>query len=299
MRVGASYYPELSDRETWEKDLSVARGIGLSVLRCGEFSWSRLAPDSSRWETSWVEEFLSLAETLAFSVIWCTPSATPPPYLFDRWPDLTAVNEYNLPVPVGVRRNYCPSHEGYRDLCAETATRLAAEFGHHPAIAGWQVDNELAGDGFTCWCPRCQREFQAWLQKRYETLDHLAAAWKTDVWAQRYSRWEQIPIPHRAFAGSHSPALKLAWRRFRSDNWLAFYRVQADALRTAGITQPITTNFYNLNWDVPFDRWTWRPHLDVTGISHYFEDEVASRFELALLRGLDHKPLWVLEQKAG
>lgn len=298
MRTGASYYPELGSRPKWEADLAVAGETGLSVLRCGEFCWSRLSPRPGAWSTEWIEDFLDTAHRMDFSVIWCTPSATPPPYLFDRWPDLTAVDENNRPVPAGVRRNYCPSHEGYRELCATTAVRLASLIDTHPAVVGWQIDNELAGDGFTCWCPGCRSQFQRWLEARYGTLDALAAAWQSDVWSQRYSDWSQIPIPHRAFP-AHAPALKLAWRRFRSDNWLGFYRAQADALRTAGAARPITTNFFNLSWDMPFDRWSFRPHMDAIGISHYIEEEAGSALELALLRGLDEKPLWVLEQKAG
>lgn len=298
MKVGASYYPELSDRRQWESDLSTAYDLGLRALRCGEFAGSRLMPEPGKWDADWARQFLDLAGEKGFDVIWCTPSATPSPYLFDRWPGLEARNQDNQPVPPGVRRNYCPSHAGYRKSCVETVSRLAEEFDNHTAIVGWQIDNELAGDGFTCWCSRCGEAFQGWLKERYLNLDALNTAWETDLWAQRYTDWRQVPVPHAAF-GSHAPSLKLAWRRFRSDNWQAFYRIQAQALKFADVSTPVTTNFYNLSWDVPFDRWKWRDQIDVIGISHYLEDEMASRFELSLLRGLDEKPLWVLEQKAG
>jgi len=297
VKVGASYYPELSSPATWESDLRTVRDIGLCVLRCGEFAWSRLSPEPGAWDTRWARGFLDVAHALGFRIIWCTPSATPPPFLFDQWPDLHAVTHEGEEVPVGVRRQYCPAHEGYRALCADTAARLATDLGNHPAVIGWQVDNELAGCGFTCWCPRCGGEFQRWLMQRYGTLDALNAAWQTDVWAQRYSRWEQIPIPLKSF--NHAPSLKLAWRRFFSAHWLGFFRTQADALRRAGGLQPITTNFYAISWMVPFDQWAWRPHLDAIGIGHYVDDVTATAFEMALLRGLDTKPLWVLEQKAG
>ncbi|HEY8965376.1 MAG TPA: beta-galactosidase, partial [Candidatus Methylacidiphilales bacterium] len=299
MNIGASYYPELSDRATWESDLNVARDLGLRLLRCGEFSWSRWMPRSGAWEADWASSFLDLAASKGFQVVWCTPSATPPPSLFERWPDLRATTCDGLAVPVGVRRNACPSHDGYRELCGDVAGRIAEAIGSHPALLGWQIDNEIAGDGFTCWCPRCGEAFAAWLEARYGTLDALNAAWRTGVWSQHYAAWREVPIPHRAFP-SHAPALKLAWRRFRSDRWLAFHRTQRDALRRGGASaKPVTTNFYDLSWDVPFDQWAWRPHLDVLGQSLYAEDATAARFELALLRGLDGKAVWVLEQKAG
>jgi beta-galactosidase len=299
MKVGASYYPEVIAETEWERDLETGRKVGLSALRCGEFAWAALfSPDGKpTWE--WAHRFLDLAHRHSYEVVWCTPSATPPPYLFDRWPDLRATSHDGQVMTPGIRRHYCPSHPGYLHLCAETAASLAKEFGGKPAIHGWQVDNELAGDGFTCWCDRCGSAFQKWLEGRYGTLDQLNKAWQTSVWSQVYTRWEQIPVPLR-FRPSHAPALKLAWRRFRSDNWLNFYRRQADALRSNG-ARTVTTNFYNMTWDLPFDRWTWREHMDAMGVSHYLEQPVEHAFELAVLQGPrpGEKPLWVLEQKAG
>ena len=299
MKVGASYYPELSSPTVWAADLAVAHDLGLRALRCGEFAWARFAPEPDRWEDHWAVEFLDIAQKFEMEVIWCTPTATPPPYLFDRWPELAAMNQDQAYMPVGVRRQYCPSHEAYLELCADVCAKLAHSLGAHPAVVGWQVDNELAGDGFTCWCPRCGRAFQRWLEKEYSTLDALNEKWQTALWSQRYTQWSQVPIPHRAFSISHTPALKYAWRQFRSSNWLAFYRRQAEALRRGGVRQPVTTNFYNLEWDIPFDRWHWRPFLDAIGLSHYVEEETASRFDLAVSRGWGEKALWVLEQKAG
>lgn len=299
MQVGSSYYPELSGPSTWKADLATARSLGLTVFRCGEFAWSRLSPTENAWDCEWAVAFLDLAHEMGFKVVWCTPSATPPPYLFDRWPDLNAVTQENHVTPIGIRRNYCPSHAAYRQHCATTAGRLAKSLSSHPAIIGWQIDNEIAGDGFTCWCPHCQKTFQEWLEKRYGTLDHLNQSWQSGVWSKHYTAWNQIGIPQKLFAASHAPALKLAWRRFRSDNWLGFYQAQEQALRAAAVTQPITTNFFDLPWDIPFDHWAWRPHLDVMSLGLYVEDPITSQFEIALLRGLDEKRLWILEQKAG
>jgi beta-galactosidase len=299
MKVGASYYPETLPRSEWERDLATGREIGLSCLRCGEFAWAALCPDEGAWTPEWALDFLDLAHRYGYEVIWCTPSAAPPPYVLRKWPDLQAVNVRGDRMPVGVRRNYCPNYAGYWDLCAGMARRLADLLHDVPAVVGWQVDNELAGGGSTCWCERCRRAFQDWLRGRYGSLDALNDAWQSMIWSQVYTAWEEIPIPTSAFP-AHAPSLKVDFRRFRSDNWLDFYRRQADAFRQ-GQARPVSTNFYNFHWDVTFDHWQWRPHLDAIGISHYLEDETASRFQLAVLSGPSpgEKPLWVLEQKAG
>ncbi len=297
MKVGASYYPEVIAREEWAQDLATGREIGLSALRVGEFAWSALAPTPGAWEVGWARDFLAQAGAAGYDVIWCTPSATPPPYLLERWPELQAVNVNGDLMNVGGRRHACPTHPGYRDLCAETATKLARDLSGAPVV-GWQVDNEIAGDGFTCWCPRCLTAFQTWLEARYGSLDVLNASWQTSLWANRYTAWTQIPMPFNF--QNHTPAIKLDYRRFRSENWLGFYSTQADALRAAGAGL-VTTNWYNLTWDIPFDQWAWRGQMDTIGCSHYLEEENGSRFQLDVLRGPvpGDKPLWVLEQKAG
>lgn len=299
MKVGASYYPETLPRDQWAKDLATGREIGLSALRCGEFAWSAFSPQPGQWQPKWAIEFLDEAHAQGYDVIWCTPSATPPPYLVEKWPDMLAVNIDGRKMQPGIRRHYCPSHEGYLDLCEQTAEKLARDLAAHPAVTGWQVDNEIAGDGFTCWCERCQGKFQQWLQATYGTLDRFNQAHQTSVWSQSYTAWGQVPIPWK-FMGGHTPALKLDFRRFRAANWLNFYRRQYDALHRGG-AKGVTTNFYNIQWDMPFDQWAWRPSMDAIGASHYLEEKNESRFQLALLQGAqpDSKPLWVLEQKAG
>ncbi|HEY3329500.1 MAG TPA: beta-galactosidase [Capsulimonadaceae bacterium] len=299
MKVGASYYPEVIHPSEWSRDLATARDLGLSVLRCGEFAWSSFSPEPDTWTADWANEFLDVASGYGFDVIWCTPSATPPPYLFDNWPGLHAIDHTGLMKPVGVRRNYCPTHEGYKKLCGEVAARLQTSIGSHLAITGWQVDNEIAGDGFTCWCGRCAEAFREWLRARYGSVKALNDAWQTGIWSQVYTDWSQIVIPFRSM-GAHAPSLHMAYRRFRADTWLGFYSEQYAALKGAGAGR-VTTNFYNMSWDMPFDRWKWREFQDAYGLSHYIDDEAGAQFELAVLRGPrpGQKPLWVLEQKAG
>ncbi|MEA2011699.1 MAG: beta-galactosidase [Verrucomicrobiota bacterium] len=297
MKIGASYYPELLDKSEWQKDLEVARKIGLSVLRCGEFAWSFFEKKEGNWTPEWALEFLDLALKYNFEIIWCTPSATPPPYLLKKWPDLYAVSSDAKKMPMGIRRHYCPSHNLYKKKCAKMTGKLYDSLGSHPAIIAWQIDNEMAGDGDTCWCEICRKEFHKWLKNKFETIDRFNKALQNGFWSQVYTHWDEIPLP-LMLKVMHSPSLKLYYRRFRSDNWLDFYRNQYDVLKSKG-AEKVTTNFFNPGWNMPFDQWQWRPYLDAISVSHYAKEENYYRFQLAFLKGLDKKPIWILEQKAG
>lgn len=302
MRVGASYYPELQrSRAEWRRDLEAAREVGLSVLRCGEFAWDFLEPEDGKFRFEWVREFLDLSGELGFRVIWCTPSAAPPPRFFRRWPDLAAVNVQGETMPVGVRRNYTPGHPGYLDACAKMACELARALAGHPALAGWQIDNELSGDGFCCWGgPWTVAGFQGYLHRKFGTLEEFNTHIGGGVWSEIYHEWSEIPVPGPVSERSFPPELRLEFRRYRSEAWRQFYHVQYAALKANGAVQPVTTNFYNLTWDVPFDLHDWRAELDSVGLSHYLEEENATAFQFALMRNVAAgKPFWVLEQKAG
>ncbi len=300
MKVGATYYPELLPPGEWERDLELGRQIGLSALRCGEYAWSAFAPQEGRWQVEWALDFLDLAGKMGYDVIWATPTAAPPPYLFQRWPDLYAVDWKGRIMPTGTGRNYCPSHHAYRDRCTEIAGRLAHDLGAAPAIKGSQVDDKLAGDGFLCYCDRCRTAFQQTLLAKYGTLDTLNSAWQTAFRSEVYTDWRQIPLPFpTSNYKNYAPTLKLDFRRFESSNWLEFYYRQYEAIHGQS-SLPITTNFNAMVFNEPFDRWQWMPYLDAISTDLSTGGETTTNFELALSGGASpgDKPLWVMEHRA-
>ncbi len=303
MKVGASYYPELSDPKIWRRDLTTAREIGLKALRCGEFAWDYLEPADGEFNFDWALQFLDLAHELGYDVIWCTPSATPPPRFFYQYENLGAINFKGEPMPVGVRRNYTPGHPEYLQRCAQIAQKLAENLAGHSAIKGWQIDNEIAGDGFACrggyWT---LNNFRNYLRERFETLENLNCLLGGGVWGENYHDWSEIPIPDPVISSeSFPPGLRLEFQRYNSEIWRKFYSVQYHALKTGGATQPVTTNFFNFTWDIPFDLHQWKNELDSVGISNYLEEENESALQFALMRSVAgaKRPFWVLEQKAG
>ncbi len=301
MKTGASYYPELYPPAQWREDLVKGREIGLEVLRCGEFAWEFIEPEDGKFEFGWIKDFLSLAGELGYCVVWCTPSAAPPPRFFKRWPDMIATDANGNRMLVPHRRNYSPAHQPYRERCREMARKLALELHDNPVIVGWQVDNELAGDGFCCWGGEpTTKAFQSYLQQKFGSLDEFNRRIGGGVWSKIYHSWDEIEIPSSIRSSGIHPELRLEFQRYHSRVWQEFHRIQYVALKEGGVTVPITTNFYDMNWDIPFDLREWRPELDTVGIGNYMEGELENQFQFALLRNIaGDRALWVLEQKAG
>ena len=47
-------------------------------------------------------------------VVMGTPTATPPKWVIEKFPDMIALDEMGHPRKYGSRRDYCLSHAGYR-----------------------------------------------------------------------------------------------------------------------------------------------------------------------------------------
>ena len=55
MRIGMDYYPEWDAEEMWVTDAGRMKEAGVSMVRIGEFAWSRMEPDEDRFEFGWLD----------------------------------------------------------------------------------------------------------------------------------------------------------------------------------------------------------------------------------------------------
>jgi beta-galactosidase len=86
--LGVCYYPEHWDEGRWLADLQRMRGLGIRYIRVAEFAWSRLEPQPERFDFSWLQRFLDLAQREGLAVVVGTPTACPPKWLVDSVPDM-------------------------------------------------------------------------------------------------------------------------------------------------------------------------------------------------------------------
>jgi beta-galactosidase len=130
-------------------------------------------------------------------------------------------------------------------------------------VALWHVHNEYAT---VCHCDHTADGFRRWLQHRYGSLDTVNTAWGTAFWSQHYARWEEI-LPPRATNWHRNPSQVLDFRRYWSDEALAAYREQRDAIR-AHSSRPVTTNLMLPGYQ-NLDLWAFGREVDLVGIDHY------------------------------
>lgn len=295
LHLGASYYPEHWTEDRWSEDIRLMQAAGMTVARMGEFAWSSLEPSAGDFCLDWLERVISQLAASGIATVLGTPTAGPPAWLVSQHPDLLAVDEYGRRAQIGNRCHYCVNSPEFHVAVQRIVAALAQRFGPNPNVIGWQLDNEYHR---VCYCDRCQRLFQNYLQDRYGSLDTLNERWSTSYWSQTYSAWEQIPIP----IGPHNPGLMLEFKHFITESYRKFQRLQVDNLRPyvpEGVW--ITHNF--MRWFDGYDHYIMSEDLDIAswdwyvGMGHH--DYLSSGVLHDLVRGFKHQNFWLIETQPG
>jgi len=293
--TGASWYPEMWPESEWVKDLARMRELGFNIVRVFEFAWHRFEPAEGQYDFEWAQRVMALCQATGIKVMIGTPTAAPPAWLTRKHPEVLRVNADGKAATHGQRHHYSVHSRLYRELCARFVERMAAEFGSHPALHSWQIDNEMSG---TCYSAEARAGFQRWLEQRYGRIECLNKAWGLEFWSQAYDSFDQIPLPVAAVGSievpeRHHPSLIMAVAHYHNDAWNSFIKVQCDYIRQQS-SKPITTN---MTQSFAMD---WPRHnqlLDRVGYSIYSDlDHYNCTVErLDGMRSQKPVPYWILE----
>ncbi|THF80354.1 beta-galactosidase [Cohnella fermenti] len=243
VRLGVCYYPEHWEEELWEDDFRRMRELGFSIVRMAEFAWAYMEPEEGTFRFELFDRALDAAHRYGLKVILGTPTATPPAWLTQKYPEVLNGTRDGTLYRHGMRRHTNYNSPVYRELCGRITRKMAEHFKDHPAVVGWQIDNELNCESNEFYSSADHAAFREWLQRKYGSLEALNEAWGAVFWSQTYTEWEQVHLSRPTPANSPNPHLMLDEKRFISDSAIGFARIQADILReVAGGKQWITTN---------------------------------------------------------
>ena len=95
MRIGVDYYPEQWSEKRWKTDLELMNKANIKVVRIGEFSWSLYEPQEGEFDFAWMDKILDTLRKYNISAVLCTPSATPPKWMVDKYPQILQEDVYD------------------------------------------------------------------------------------------------------------------------------------------------------------------------------------------------------------
>jgi beta-galactosidase len=305
---GVVYYPEQWPETQWNSDLARIAQTGMNVVRMGEGAWSVWEPEEGRYDFALFDRALELCQKHGLKAIMGTPTYTPPAWLTERYPEVSRVNYQGLRLTHGSRRHYNYTSPVYQQKSAAITQALAEHYRAHPAVIGWQIDNELNCHLDVSFAPSDHAAFRAWCQERYVTLDALNKAWGTAFWSQVYTAWDQVWLP-RPTVTYQNPSLLLDFYRFTSDVTIRFGTMQSQIIKRIAPHQFVTHNAFQsmtsvdlakfVTEAVDFVSYDSYPEFKVCdpGLPAGFRDRSESRL-LSRMRGVSPK-FMVLEQQSG
>jgi beta-galactosidase len=292
MYYGVAYYPEHWPEERWPLDAQMMQAAGLNGVRMGEFAWSKLEPVPGRYDFDWLDRSIELLGRHGVQTMMCTPSRTPPPWVFKKYPSIRNVRADRLPANYGYRYTVCHNNPDFMAAAQEIDRRVIEHYAGNENVVAWHIDNEI-GSGNTCYCPICHARFKEYLREKYGTVDRLNEAWGMHFWSIAFTDFDEVPLPVGVpFA---YPSLALEYARFQSHTNAEFARWRYQLMKRLRPQAWVTTNFQTSN-ATHTDIFEMGVHTDVYGTNFY--PIYAPEFALDYCRGA-RNALIILEQRSG
>ena len=289
MLHGGDYNPDqwLEEPEILKNDLRLMKLAHTHAFSVGVFAWAALEPEEGVFRFEWLDQVLDDIAANGGVVALATPSGARPTWMAKKYPEVLRTNDCRERLLHGHRHNHCFTSPVYRAKVRIMNTKLAERYGHHPAVLMWHVSNEYSGD---CHCYHCQNAFRAWIKAKYETLAALNRAWWGAFWSHTITDWDQVESPS-PLGETMVHGQNLDWKRFVTDQTIAFYEHEIKPLRAITPSIPVTTNFMADTADlVPFgalDYSKFSKHVDILTWDCYpmWHNDWESTAELAMKVG--------------
>ncbi|MEL7154331.1 MAG: beta-galactosidase, partial [Pseudomonadota bacterium] len=171
-------------------------------------------------------------------------------------------------------------------------------------------------DTVLSYSPAARSAFQNWLSKKYVQIDGLNRAWGNVFWSMEYRNFDEIDLPNLTVT-EPNPAHEMDFRRFSSDQVIAYNRAQVEAIR-AHSDAPILHNY--MGRIVEFDHHAIGQDMEIASWDSYplgfLEDRIEAdpsykrdyarqgdpdfqAFHHDLYRAVGKGRWWVMEQQPG
>ena len=285
MLYGVAYYAEYQPYDRLERDLDLMAEADLTVIRVGESVWSTWEPEDGHFSLDWLEPVLDGAHQRGISVILGTPTYAMPPWLARKYPEVRAERRTGERIPYGHRQDADYSHPAFRFHADRVVRQVVGRYVDHPAIIGYQVDNEPGMELF-----HNHGAFETFvdrLRERYGDAETLSDRWGLVYWSHRLSRWDDLWVPD----GNTVPSYDLAWRRFQSELTTEFISAQTALVKELARPDQFVTTCMALSRPA-FDAADLNRDLDIAAVNPYYPMQAALTMPEPPAEAAQARPRW-------
>ncbi|MEE1296919.1 MAG: beta-galactosidase [Bifidobacterium sp.] len=300
---GGDYNPEQWPEATWPHDLDLLQEANINEATVNVFSWGLLQPDEATYDFTTLDAIMDSVEERGMKVVLATGTAALPAWMATEYPHALRVGIDGMQQRFGGRHNFCPSSPDYRRLARALASKVAERYADRPSVVAWHVNNEYGNGGGYCYCDECARQFRAWLERKYGTVEALNEAWCMNFWSHTLTSFEQVIPPVLAGDAISTDkcvisGLQVDYRRFQNEQMLACYKLEREAIREFEHDHPVTTNLMGVFKDL--DYFAWGREMDVVSWDNYPGMDTQPSFTAMchdLMRGVGGgEPFMLMEQ---
>jgi len=294
---GASYYHEYMPYERLEKDIQLMRKAGINFVRLGESTWSSWEPSEGEFKFAWMERILDHLNQNGIKVILGTPTYSIPPWLYRKHPEILVTRLGGEKSFYGPRQNMDITHPTYIFYAERIIRKIISHFRDHPAIIGYQIDNETSSYGTAG--RNVYLGFVDYLKKKFKSTTALNKIWGFTYWGQLLNDWDEFPPRD----GILNPGYKLEWERYQQKIVTDFLAWQASIVNEYKRPDKFITHNFVGGIRTNIDEFEIAKHLDITSVNPYHpvQDELdGERIALSgdLCRSLKQNNYLVTETNA-
>ena len=244
---GACYYHEYMPYDRLDKDIQLMKDGGLSVVRVGESTWALFEPQEGVFEFEWMERILDKMHKAGIKVILGTPTYSIPAWLAHKHPEVLSELTGGRHSAYGIRQNMDFTNPTYKFYCERIIRKMMERYAKHPAIIGYQVDNETEARGVN------NRDyfigFRNYVKEKFKNdLTTLTKEWGMNYWGMNINTWEEFYTRD----GVTNPSYKNEWERYNRKTIADFLNWQCDIIneykrKDQFVTHCFMPMFYNID----------------------------------------------------
>ncbi len=262
---GASYYSEYTPTDRLDEDIKLMKEANLTVVRIGESTWLLFEPQNGVFQFEWMDRILDKFQKAGIKVILGTPTYSIPAWMAYEHPEVLSQTVDGRQSHYGMRQNMDLVNPVYRKYCERIIRKLMERYAKHPAIIGYQVDNEVEARGIDN--KDYFEGFRDYIKTEFNNdLESLNRRWGLNYWGMNINKWEEFYDRK----GVTNPSYKLWWERWNRKVTADFLNWQVDIVNEYKrpdqfVTHCFMTFFANIDQVEAFRQ------MDYPAVNVYYE----------------------------